>query len=254
MRDHGADDSRDPALAVKHRRSGSTVVDHEAVIPLIDFKKGGAREPAVVRVLYEPARHGAWALVRIGERHDTIFWHKRRHPDCDAAGGGNGSLQFKHGQFFSVSAHQAPNADRNRLTVGTIFELKRFPLLCGKLHSGRNVCAVTIMSETGTTGSCMPTTSDCALRPLHRNIAHAHGQCRVGEIDTPFRRNSVSNRRKISAEQVRPRMTALSKPRERRSLTRQELLKRYPVPPPFVIAVDRNPHLFWMSALDHSRT
>ena len=38
-------------------------------------------------------------------------------------------------------------------------------------------------------------------------------------------------------------------PRKAESLTRQELLKRYPVPPPFGIAVDQHPRLFLMSAL-----
>src|SRR4029077_13712427 len=140
LRDHGADDGRDPALAVKHRRSGSTVVDHEAVITLVDFKKRGACEPTVVRILHEPTRYGTQALVWRGEGHDTIFWRKRRNPDCDASGVGNRRLQFKLGQFFSVATRQAPDANRNRLTVGTVLEFERFPLLCGKLHPGSNVC------------------------------------------------------------------------------------------------------------------
>ena len=74
LRDHGADDSRDPALAVKHRRSGSTVVDHEAVIPLIDFKKRGACEPAVVRDIARtgPPRCAGVGSDRRTSRHDLL--------------------------------------------------------------------------------------------------------------------------------------------------------------------------------------
>ena len=53
------------------------MVDGKAVIPFVHFKEGRAREPAVVRVLHEPARHNAWALIWVGERHDTIFRYKR---------------------------------------------------------------------------------------------------------------------------------------------------------------------------------
>ena len=41
--------------------------------------------------------------------------------------------------IFQRDARQAPDADRNRLTVGTVLEVERFPLLCGKLHPRSNM-------------------------------------------------------------------------------------------------------------------
>ena len=75
--DYGANDRCDAAIAIEDGGSRSTVVDDEAVIPLIYFKEGGTRESPVVYVLHEPATHRALLPVWIGERHDTIFRRKR---------------------------------------------------------------------------------------------------------------------------------------------------------------------------------
>ena len=54
---YGANDRCDAAIAIEDGGSRSTVVDDEAVIPLIYFKEGGTRESPVVYVLHEPATH-----------------------------------------------------------------------------------------------------------------------------------------------------------------------------------------------------
>jgi hypothetical protein len=47
------------AIAVEDRRSGRTVIDDEAVIPVVYFKESSPRESSVVCVLHEPATHQA---------------------------------------------------------------------------------------------------------------------------------------------------------------------------------------------------
>src|SRR5215831_8704360 len=111
LRDHCADDCRDPAFAIEHRCSRSTVVDGKAVSPLIYFEKAGASESALCCVLHKSATDGAWLAIGVGQCHDTVVRHERRHPDRNAARGGNRGLQFKHGQFFCPGAGDVLNAD-----------------------------------------------------------------------------------------------------------------------------------------------
>src|SRR5262245_7724343 len=79
--DHGADDCCDPAFAIEHRCSRRAVVDDQTVIPLIHFKKTGARELALGCVLHKSTTDRASLAFGVGHRHDTIIGHERRYPD-----------------------------------------------------------------------------------------------------------------------------------------------------------------------------
>ena len=136
LRDHSADDSRDPALAIEHGCSRSAVVDRKPIIPVIHFEESGAREPAVVHVLHEPAARRTWSLVWIGECHETIFGHERRHTNCNAPGGRNSVLQLQHGQFFRTATRQTLNAGNNRLTIGGALNIEWSPVLSRQPHCG----------------------------------------------------------------------------------------------------------------------
>ena len=115
------------------------MVDGKTVISLIHFEEGCACEPAVGRILHEPATHKAWALIWVGERYDAIFRHKRRHPNFDAPGGGNGRLQFEHGQFFRATSHPTLDAGRNELAIGAALDIEGFPVLGREPHRSGDV-------------------------------------------------------------------------------------------------------------------
>ena len=139
LRDHGAYDRCNPALAIEHRCARGAVVYRKAIISLVHLQERCACEPAVDRILHEPTTHKAWVLIWVGERYETIFRLKWRRPNGNAPGSGKGRLQFKRNQFFRAAADPAPDPRRYYLAVGPVLNIEGLPVLGRESHRSGDV-------------------------------------------------------------------------------------------------------------------
>ncbi len=112
-----ADDSRDAAVAIDHRRSRGAVIYNQAVLAFIHFQERRAGEFPAISELNEPSSYEMKAAGRIGERHNLFFRHERLLTDREAPRGGNGALKFDYGQLFRLARRQALDACGDELAV-----------------------------------------------------------------------------------------------------------------------------------------
>src|SRR5262245_1082623 len=134
-----ADDRDHATRTIEYGGSGGTVVQHEAVVSVVQLEQRRSRELVAVAILHESTPCHPQASAGIAETRKRLLRNKGLHPQLKALRTGGSSLQIQHDDPFSVGARDMLDAGGNRLGDLALPELDFRPVLARQIHGRRNM-------------------------------------------------------------------------------------------------------------------